>query len=388
MLIISVMLIVLLSLSRMLAIADILPEDPTQGEKLFVTKGCVKCHDVTRQGSKIGPDFVKRDMVDTPFDLAAKLWTHTSSRASGMGKTGMNKPALTGQEFNDLSVCLYFLGFSDGRGNPARGRSVFVDKGCHLCHPLAGKGRQDELGFGEFPRNISPIFLSKGIWNHSLDMVARMAQNGMKWPQFRETEMLDLMEYIKTKATGADDPAFFKPGNPKEGKRVFNTRGCNTCHAIRDEGREGGVDLGKDAQAFRTSLTEIASSMWNKGPTILAKMAQEQSGIPKLTSKEMADLFAYLYFLPFADEPGSVTNGKILFSEMRCAECHRQERTRGKLLYIDRFKYRGTSKTDLVASLWNHNLEIMNASEEEQIRQPLMGKREIADLVEFILAPQ
>jgi hypothetical protein len=30
----------------------------------------------------------------------------------------------------------------------------------------------------------------------------------------------------------------------------------------------------------------------------------------------------------------------------------------------------------------------MNASEEEQIPQPLMGKREIADLVEFILAPQ
>jgi cytochrome c2 len=300
----------------------------------------------------------------------------------------MIKPALTGQEFNDLSVYLYFLRFSDGRGNPVRGRSVFNEKGCNLCHPLAGKGKQDQLGFGEFPRNISPIFLSKGIWNHSLDMVARMAQIGMKWPKFRETEMIDLLEYIKANATGADDPAFFKPGNPKEGKRVFNARGCDQCHSIRGEGAEGGVDLGKEAHTFRTSLTEIASSMWNKGPTILAKMAQAQSGIPKLTSKETVDLFAYLYFLPFTDEPGSIINGKILFSEMKCAECHRQDRTPGKLLYIDPSKYLDTSKTDLVAGIWNHNLEIMNAAKEEQLSWPVIGRREIADLVEFILAPQ
>jgi cytochrome c2 len=380
--------IILLFLSSSFAIADTLPEDPIRGKQLFVNKGCVKCHDMTAEGSRIGPDLVKKDLGDTPLDLAAKLWNHTPSMVLGMEGTRMIKPALTGQEFNDLSVYLYFLRFSDGRGNPVRGRSVFNEKGCNLCHPLAGKGKQDQLGFGEFPRNISPIFLSKGIWNHSLDMVARMAQIGMKWPKFRETEMIDLLEYIKANATGADDPAFFRPGNPKEGKRVFNTRGCDKCHSIRGEGVEGGVDLDKEAHTFRTSLTEIASSMWNKGPAILAKMAQAQSGIPKLTSKETVDLFAYLYFLPFSDEPGSIINGKILFSEMKCAECHGQDRTRGKLLYIDHSKYQDTSKTDLVASIWNHNLEIMNAREEEQLSWPLIGKREIADLVEFILAPQ
>jgi cytochrome c2 len=384
----SGMVFILLFLFRSWAIADILPEDPSRGKQLFVTKGCVKCHDVHGEENKIGPDFAKKDRVDTPFDLAAKLWTHMPSKVLGPGKTRMNKPALTGQELNDLSVYLYSLGFSDGRGNRVRGKSVFTDKGCHMCHPFAGKGRQDELGFSEFPRNISPAFLSKGIWNHSLDMVARMAQIGMKWPKFRETEMMDLLEYIRVKARGADDPAFFKPGNPKEGKRVFNMKGCDTCHSIRGEGREGGVDLGREAHTFRTSVTEIASSMWNKGPTILAKMAQGQSGIPKLTSKETVDLFAYLYFLPFVDEPGNIRNGRILFSEMRCTNCHGRERTGGKLLYIDRSKYQGTPKTDLVAGIWSHNLEIMNASDEEQVLRPFLGKREIADLVEFILAPQ
>jgi cytochrome c len=379
--------IILFFLSGSFAVADILPEDPTRGEKLFVNKGCVKCHGVTGEEGKIALDLVTKDMGDTPLDLAVKLWNHTPSVVSGMEQTRMVKPALTGREFNDLSVYLYFLRFSDGRGNPARGRSVFTEKGCYLCHPLAGKGKQDQLGFGEFPRNISPIFLSKGIWNHSLDMIARMAQIGMKWPKFRGTEMLDLFEYIKANAKGADDPAFFKPGSPKEGKRVFTAKGCDQCHSIRGEGREGGVDLGKEAHTFRTSFTEIASSMWNKGPTILVKMAQGQSRIPTLTSKETVDLFAYLYFLPFADQPGSVINGKILFSEMRCGECHGQDRTRGKLLYIDHSKYQDTSKANLVASIWNHTLEIMSAGKEEQLPWPLIGKRELADLVEFILAP-
>ena len=379
---------ILLFLSASLAIADTLPEDPSRGKQLFVSKGCVKCHDVDRQGGKISSDFMMKDMGHTPLDLAVKLLNHPPSMVLGMEDTRMTKPALTGQEFNDLSVYLYFLRFSDGPGNSVRGRFVFDEKGCSLCHPFAGKGKQDQIGFNEFPRNISPIFLSKGIWNHSLDMIARMAQIGMKWPKFRETEMIDLLAYIKANARGADDPAFFKPGSPKEGKRLFNTKGCDQCHSIRGEGGVGGVDLGKEAQAFRTSFTEIASSMWNKGPAILAKMAQGQPGIPKLTSKETVDLFAFLYFIPFTDEPGNITNGKILFSELKCAQCHGENRMGHRLLYIDRSKYRDTSKTDLVASIWNHRLAILSGAKEEQHPWPLMDKREMADLVEFILAPQ
>jgi len=315
-----------LLLSTSYAFADTLPENPTRGEQLFVSKGCVKCHAPADEGSKIRHDLVKKDLGHTPLDIAATLWNHTPSMVLGMNGTRMTKPALTGQELNDLSVYLHFLGLSDGRGNPVRGRSLFTEKGCHLCHPFEGKGKQDEMGFSEFPRNISPIFLSKGIWNHSLDIMARMAQIGMKWPKFRETEMMDLLEYIKAKAKGAEEPAFFKPANPKEGKQVFNKKGCDKCHSIRSGGARQAVDLGNGAHTFRTSLTEIASSMWNKGPTILVKMAQAQSGIPKLTSKETTDLFAYLYFLPFTDKPGSIVNGKVLFSEMRCSECHGLQR--------------------------------------------------------------
>ena len=131
--------IVLLLLSISSAFADILPEDPTGGEKLFVSKGCVKCHAIAREGNKTGHDLGKRDLGNTPLDLAARLWNHTPSMILGMERAGMINPALTGQEFTDISAYLYFLGFFDERGNPGQGRSVFAQKGCVSCHPLAGR---------------------------------------------------------------------------------------------------------------------------------------------------------------------------------------------------------------------------------------------------------
>ncbi len=382
------MVIIFLLFLTSFAFAEILPEDPTRGERLLQVKGCVKCHAVNGEGSKIGPDLAKVDLGDTPLGLAARLWNHTPSMIFGMEGERMTKPTLTGQEFTDILVYLYSLRFFEKRGSREQGRSVFTEKGCHFCHPLAGKGKQNELGFSEFPRNMSLVFLSKGIWNHSLDMIARMAQIGMKWPKFRETEMTDLLEYIKANAKGPDEPAFFKPGNPKEGKRVFDTKGCDRCHSIRGRGATEGIDPGRIVHTIPTTLTEIASNMWNKGPTVLVKMAQEQSGIPKFTSKEMTDLFAYLYFLPFADEPGSIRKGERVFSEMGCSECHGLDRRRGKLIYINHSKYQVIAKTDLVASIWNHSLEIKKEGWEEHATWPLFGKREIADLLEFIRAPK
>ena len=109
---------------------------------------------------------------------------------------------------------------------------------------------------------------------------------------------------------GPKETAFITPGNPKEGKQVFISKGCVKCHAIRGEGGKVADDLGKKAKTFYKSLTQIASIMWNKGPTVFAKMSQTETGIPKFTPKEMADLMAYLYFLHFIDEPGNPVNGK------------------------------------------------------------------------------
>ena len=116
-------------------------------------------------------------------------------------------------------------------------------------------------------------------------MIAQMARLGIPWPEFRNTEMMDLLEYLRANAKGGREIAYIAPGNPRNGQRVFVAKGCVQCHAIRGEGGKAGGDLGKKAKAFYKSLTQIASSMWNKGPTVLGKMAETPSGIPKFSTQ-------------------------------------------------------------------------------------------------------
>jgi mono/diheme cytochrome c family protein len=366
-----------------------LPEDPTKGSRLFVNKGCARCHAFKGDGGKIGPDFGRVDLGNTQLDMAAKLWNHIPSMNIGMEQARMIKPSLTGQEFTEISAYLYFLKFFDEPGDATRRRSIFNEKGCSSCHPLSGKGKEREPGLDQFPQNISPVFLTQSIWNHGPVMIAHMVKLGMKWPVFEGTEMMDLLEYIKVNAKGAKETAFITPGNPKEGKHVFAAKGCIKCHAVRGEGGKEAEDLGKRAKTFYKSLTQIASTMWNKGPAVLGKMSQTQMGIPKFTPKEMADLIAYLYFLHFIDEPGNAANGKRIFTESGCSKCHGLEGKPGELMTISLSKYqKGISLMDIVASLWNHSTEIEKAMRGKGISWPRFKKGELADLLEFIRTPK
>jgi mono/diheme cytochrome c family protein len=366
-----------------------LPEDPTRGARLFVSKGCVKCHALRGEGGKIGPDLGKIDLGETQLDLASKLWNHIPSMIVGMEQVRIIKPSVTGDELTQISAYLYSLKFFDEPGNPTQGKYVFTEKGCGNCHPVSGKGKQGEPGLDQFPQNISAVFLSQEIWNHGPVMIAQMVRLGMKWPLFEGTEIMDLLEYIKTNAKGPKEMAFITPGNPKEGKRVFTAKGCMKCHAIRGEGGKGAEDLGKRAKTLYRSLSQIASIMWNKGPTVLAKMAQPQYGLPRFTPKEMADLIAYLYFLHFADDPGNLVNGKKVFSDVGCSKCHGLDGKPGEFRNIDLSKYqKAANPMDIVADLWNHGGEIEKAMKEKKMTWPRFKTGELADLLEYMRAPK
>lgn len=369
--------------------AQSLPDDPTKGSRLFSSKGCARCHALKGEGGKIGPDFGRVDLGNTPLEMVAKLWNHIPSMNVGMERAKMIKPALTGQEFTEISTYLYFLKFFDESGDATRGRSIFDEKKCGTCHLLVGKGNEGEPGLDQFPQNITPVFLAQSIWNHGPAMIARMVALGVKWPTFEGTEMMDLLEYIKLNAKGGKEIAFITPGNPREGKRVFAAKGCIKCHAIRGEGGKEAADLGKKAKTFYKSLTQIASSMWNKGPTVLAKMGQTPLGIPKFTPKEMADLIAYLYFLHFIDEPGNLVNGKRIFSEFGCSKCHGFDGKPGELMTLSLSKYqKADSPMEIVAGTWDHSTGIEKAMADKGIPWPRFKRGELADLLEYIRAPK
>jgi mono/diheme cytochrome c family protein len=380
----SAILIAILLISRV-AVAQIpLPENPTKGARLFVSKGCVRCHALKGEGGKGGPDLGKIDLGNTQLELASRLLNHIPSMMQGIERARFGKTHLTGEELTEISAYLYFFKFFDDPGNATRGKYLFNEKGCNQCHPVSGTGKEGEPGLDQFPQNITPVFLSQAIWNHGPVMVASMVKVGMKWATFEGTEMMDLLEYIKANAKGPREMAFITPGNPREGRRLFATKGCIKCHTIRGEGGKGGEDLGKRAKVFYTSLTQIASLLWNKGPTVLAKMAQTQTGIPRFTAKEMADIVSYLYFLHFIDEPGNVVSGKKVYTKLGCARCHGLDTKPGEM-NIDLSQYQKVvNLMDIVAGIWNHGNEIEKAMKEKGIPWPRFKKGELADLLEFI----
>ena len=370
-------------------LAQGLPEDPTAGARLFVEKGCAKCHAFTGTGGrKIIPHIGKMDFGDTQLDLAAQIWNHSPAMIEEMEHTGVKKAVLTAQEFTEIAAYLYFLKFFDEPGDPEAGLKVFGQKGCSSCHASPVKGKQKGPKLETFPRNISPVFLSKAMWNHSVPMIAFMAQVGMQWPDFEDREMMDLLEYIKSQAKGTEEPAFVKPGSPTGGRRVFDARGCKECHSAQGTGAKEGIDLGKRARKFYTSLTRIVSSMWNKGPVVIVKMAQTQCCGPKFTSTEMADLLAYLYFLHFIDEPGNRENGERLFTDLACAECHSRGGKGAPPQHIDLAKYQNAAPTEIAAAIWNHTVEMRKAVAKAGITWPKLKKGEMADLIEFVRNPR
>src|SRR4030042_5385906 len=102
--------------------AQLLPEDPTKGARLFTTKGCVKCHALKGEGGKTGPDLGKIDLGDSQLDLAAKLWNHIPSMMGGMKRARILKTRLKAEEFTDIAAYLYFLKFFINRGMQPGGK--------------------------------------------------------------------------------------------------------------------------------------------------------------------------------------------------------------------------------------------------------------------------
>jgi len=171
---------------------------------------------------------------------------------------------------------------------------------------------------------------------------------------------------------------YLLPGDIKEGWRVFVQKKCGQCHSIFGEGGKGGPDLGALPQAY-VSQAQLAALMWNHSPDMWGRMIARKILIEKISTKEMADLFAFLYFIRYMDEPGDVQKGKTLV-ERACAPCHTPKEGKPGLSRWGMY----TNPILWAQMMWNHSVQMEKEMKRTGLPNIEFKGNEMVDLIAYI----
>jgi len=267
--------------------------------------------------------------------------------------------------------------------DPIAGSRVFGFKGCSLCHAVNGVGGQVGPDLARIPRPRSFYDLAAAMWNHYPRMAKRMRDLAISRPLLHPRETGNLIAFLYTL------DYFDTPGNAETGKRLFAQKRCVVCHQA---GGVGGV-IGPNLDFLKQygSPIFVATAMWNHGPAMAEAMRARGITRPTFKGSELNDLIAYLKSASPnpADEPlyvlpGRADEGKRLFEEKGCIECH-SAAGRGGTLGPD-LAERGVhrSLTEFASAMWNKTPKMVRAMKVRGILLPQLEPQEMADIVAYL----
>ncbi len=258
-------------------------------------------------------------------------------------------------------------------GDSRRGREVLQSRNCIACHAVNGAGGSGgpDLARTAGP-GFSPFQLAAALWNHAPKMWASLRAKGLRFPELSEEEGADVFVYLYSVqfSNGRSDAG--------RGRAVFRSKQCAACHGMERPLHEGVKPV--SAWVALENPIALARDMWNHSSDMRAVLEQKKVPYPKLSSRELADLLAYLRRETgktgpgsgFA--PGSPERGSNLFAQKGCVACHRGNRSLAD---------RSTRYTllDLTAAMWNHPFQI-------QTRAVTLEYDEMRDIIGYVMSAQ
>ncbi len=267
--------------------------------------------------------------------------------------------------------------------DPLAGSRVFGAKGCVRCHAAGGAGGKIGPDLGRVQRARTFYDLAAALWNHAPRMAERMRQLDITRPQLNAREMGDLAAFLFTLD-------YFDPrGKADAGRRLFVAKRCVVCHQV---GGTGGV-VGPSLDGLRQYASPIylATVMWNHGPEMASAMRAK--GIPRPTFKdtELADLIAYVNEAspvipqgPLYVLPGRVGQGRSLFAQKRCVDCHSVGGRGGKVGPDLAERSRSLSLLQFATAMWNKGPAMLEAMRTMSVPVPQLRPEEMADIVAYL----
>lgn len=364
-------------------VLDIEYEDPLAGRRVFVQKGCIRCHNVLGEVDSLGPDLTNIGKGSTLAKLAGLFWSHSPRMIDLMEEHGIPYPTFTEDEMKQVMAYLYFLSYFEKPGDYIEGKRIFESKQCGTCHAIGGQGGSVGPSLDEYSLPLTSDYLLQEMWNHGAKMTMAMRDLGIERPTFVSGELPHLVAYIQGAALNIrEGSGMALPGNPRSGEQVFMKKGCGQCHGSNDGLKARGPNLESPERGGRAA-SDIAEQIWNHGVLFWNKVDEPQAQGIRFEGTEMPDLIAYLHFLPSKGIHGDPASGRQLFVEKGCASCHdsREHKASGPNLANSAAR---RSLTSLTTAMWNHAPFMRDMLEKKALTWPLFFENEMQDILSFL----
>lgn len=174
------------------------------------------------------------------------------------------------------------------------------------------------------------------------------------------------------------------PGNPLEGRLVFEDKGCIECHSLSGYGGNIGPDLMK--KQYYGSFSELAAIIWNHIPQMNRMLRKLHRERPFIKKKEMASLIGFIYYLPYLGQPGSLSKGKSLIKKKGCLNCHSINGAGGSDAPDFAKIQFNASPLFMVQTMWNHFPGMWKKFSETEREPAGLTGQEAADIAAYIQA--
>ncbi len=362
--------------------AQTFPGDPSTGRRIFVERGCIRCHSIWGNGGELGPDFALVGAGRSLQQLAGLFWNHTPRMIETVRNRGIEWPTFSEEELADIISYIYYVKLFDEPGNPEFGERWFREKRCRDCHTVGGRGNPRGPALDGYAEYVGPLMLAEGMWNHGPQMQAQQSARGIPMPTFVGRELTDIHAYIREASSLRQRTlVFLEPPDIAAGQRLYASKGCVGCHGASGRGTAYAPDLRTATQRMRVS--EIAGTLWNHSFRMAAAMRARGIPFPQFQGSEMADVIAFLYYLRFYETEGDVAAGERLFAQKGCLTCHggAGRAAVGPDLSMSEA---AVSPLALATSMWNHAPAMYDQLQLEAADWPRFEGEEMRDLSVYL----
>ena len=364
--------------------AQTLSGDPNAGRRNFVDRGCVRCHSIWGNGGALGPDLAQVGTGRSMEQLAGLFWNHTPGMIETVRNRGFPWPVFTETELADIISSVYYVKLFDELGDARLGEQWFIAMRCVVCHSIGGRGGRSGPALDAYARFVTPITLAQGMWNHGPGMRALQQATGVPIPTFIGREMADIQAYLRRDSNLRDrNVVLSQAPSPATGGRLFTAKGCVRCHGANGRGTDFGPDLRDVTQRRRAS--EIAGRLWNHSSGMFQALQARGIELPRFQGTELADVIAFLYYLPFSEIGGNETRGQQVFESKGCASCHGLDQP--ARIGPDLSRSEAVARPlSLATAMWNHAPAMFDVARSERVEWPRFEYNEMRDLMAYLRA--